>query len=188
MTRTTTRRSRIAAPAAVLAAVVSLAGCGADPYDGTGTAACPALPGDAVAQAGGDLSAEGKGYEPHEDRAETGTLPVPEDTRDDIPYGCWWATTDGGAGLTVTVTVKDPASMETELQFLGTKQGPELSAAGVPGTGRAFDLEGSPQARWVCGDRMLQVEVNSPKDGGDPRAGAKRLAEALVPQLGCPAA
>ena len=188
MARTTTRRGRILAPAAALAALLSLAGCGEDPYAGTGTAACPALPGDVVAAVTGDLSAEGAGYEPHEDRPEDGTLPVAQDTRDDIPYGCWWATTDGGAGLTVTVTVKDPASMETELQFLGTKQGPELSAAGVPGTGRAFDLEGSPQARWVCGDRMLQVELGSPTEDGDPLAGAKRLAEALVPQLGCPAA
>jgi hypothetical protein len=185
MTQRTTR-GRIAAPAAVLAAVLSLAGCGDDPYAGTGTAACPALPGDVVAEVAGDLSAGGEGYEPHQGRPEDGTLPVAEDTRDDIPYGCWWATTDGGAGLTVTVTVKDPASMQTEIGYVSRKQGLALSAPEVTGSGRAFDVEGSPQARWICGDRMLQVELDSPKDDTDPLAGAKRLAETLVPQLGCP--
>jgi hypothetical protein len=187
-----TRRNALGAAVVVgpLAAGLLLAGCsdvaGADAYDGTGTAACPALPGDVVAAVAGDLSAEGEGYEPHQDRPQDGTLPVPPDTGDDIPFGCWWATTDGGAGLTVQVTVKNPASMEPEVRYVARQEGPELTAS-VPGTGRAFDAGGTAEARWVCDDRMLQVRLGSPADeGGDPLNSVQRLAEVLVPQIGCP--
>ena len=179
--------------ALALGAGLSLGGCGlfggGSAYDGTGTAACPALPGGVVAQVAGDLSADGKG--PGGDAAppQSGSLPVVGQSTSTVRYSCQWATTDGDTGLQVYVRESNAPGVREAEAYLRQQQGPEL-AAPVSGYGRAFRPggTGSAQARWVCDYRTLQVDVFSPKDGTDPVTGARRLAEALVPRLGCPPA
>jgi hypothetical protein len=178
-----------AAVAAVLLALLALplSGCSSG-YDGTGTSACPALPGDVVAAVAGDLSADGAGPEPREDRPESGALPPSGDGEGGVLYRCQWATTDGGTGLQVYLRTSDETRVAADEAYLRQQDGPELSAP-VSGYGRAFVPGGSgaAQARWLCDARELQVDLFSPKDGTDPVAGAARLTTAIAPKLGCPA-
>ncbi|OLF08283.1 hypothetical protein [Actinophytocola xanthii] len=183
MTRLTTIRA-----VAVLVATVSLAGCGETGYEGTGTAACPALPADVVAAVAGNLSASGEGYEPDADDPEGGSLPARSQSDGGILYRCRWATTEGGAGITVFVTQTSADRVAEVTTWLREQRGPDLTA-GASGYGRALYAggdQGAPHARWACGDRVLEVDLDSPKDGTDALQGVKRLAEALVPKLGCP--
>jgi hypothetical protein len=183
----TERGRRTALAAAALGVTALLAGCGDDAWDGSGTAACPALPADVVAAVAGDLAAGEDAKGPAGRPPETGTLsPDPTDTG--LLYGCHWATADGeGWGLQVTLESTSRAELPEVARRVNQWQAKGTPLTGtVQGQGLAYPDDGG-RATWYCEFRVLDVQLSSPKEGTDGVTGAKRLAEALLPETGCAA-
>lgn len=172
---------------AVALVLGALAGCGSPAYDGTGTAACPALPVDLVAQVAGALSADGKGPDDVAAGPQSGSLPVVGQSTSGVRYRCQWGTRDGGTGLQVYVRDNNELGVREAQDFLRRQQGPELTAP-VSGVGRAFRLSGngSAQARWVCDFRTLQVDLFSPKGGHGPAGRRQAPRGGAGPRAGLP--
>jgi hypothetical protein len=162
-----------------------LAGCGEDAWDGSAdAAACPALPADVVADVAGGLATADDAAD-----AEKGALSPAQTATGDF-YRCTWPTADGdGDGLRVSLRSSSRTDLPQTADLVESRRGTgvALAGGGVQGEGAAFADGDGGRAIWYCEFRVLDVQLRSPKEGTVAATGARRLAEALIPQTGCAA-
>ncbi len=178
----------------------ALTGCSSTPPDPFSAPACTQLPAAAIRAAVTDLATVGQGPErtgPH--GSEYGSLPATNDNG--RSYDCAWPTTtpdkQHSSAFAVTVEALDPVTFaeltRSVMQDLPGQSGQLLTSA-TPGQGRAFVLDGSGQAVWLCPrtpgaytSQRLRVDVFRPSHPDHPADDAKTLAEAIIPLIGCSA-
>jgi hypothetical protein len=169
------------AAVAVLGACAGLAGCSPDTYDGGDGAACPQLPLDVVTEVADGLAADPKG--PGGSPPESGKLPA-SPSATGVVYRCRWSGAeddDGSWALSVTVETSSADDLAVTRRSVERWSGRALSGS-APGSGKSFLENGVARAAWICDFRKLDVQIADPAEGSD---GAARLAEALIPKIGC---
>jgi hypothetical protein len=171
-------------------ALTGVSACGSpDTFEaGEGTPACRELPVDVVTAVAGDLAADPEG--PGGRAPEVGSLPA-STTDTGTLYTCQWARAaedEDGWAVQVTVETTSEQGLTEARAALDRWQGQPLTAAGIQGSGKAYLENSLARAVWTCDYRTLDVKLGSPAEGTDAVTGAKRLAEALIPEAGCPSA
>lgn len=166
-----------------------------DPFD---PPACPQLPAGVIRETVADLdSASPSPSNRGRASGEEGSLPATK--TNEIAYSCYWPSIPGGErpyAFRVDVAPISVTSVEAYRRDMHQRADAVTLQSSSSGFGAVFyyDRSDSITARWVCGPRpgvadtqMMDLDLYQPKRPQDPKGDAKKLAEAIIPLLGCPA-